>query len=566
MVTAKGNRAIVDALIQNGVEYIFGICGTSVAGFLSALGTEESIKYVITRHERGAGSMADGYARASGKAGVCQMHSGPGTLNGVLSIVDAYRDSSPVVLLAGQVARRYIGRDIFGEANQFAVLEPYTKHRERIGRVQDVPRIINNAFYLAQAGRPGPVMVEMPEDIYDEEGEVETEYMIKVDSQSVSPSMVEEATERLIKAEKPVILAGGGVIRSNASEELKTISEMLQIPVTTTQNGRGCFPEDHPLALGVSGWCGGISIADDALEEADVVLGVGCTISSLTTYNFTTPIKGDIIQINIDPSALGVNYHCDYGIVGDAKTVLLEMIRILDSKGARSKLTSVVEELKKKKTEWNAIWGADVNSDSVPIKPQRLLRDVQKAIPKKSIVVAGAGLHRLFITAFMQTYYPRTFLGSVNLGSMGFAFPAAIGAKAAKPEEPVVCVVGDGDFMMTLQDLETAVRCGFNVVTVIMNNNSYAAPKMFQKVNFGTDFGSDYTNPDFAKVAENFGACGWRVEKPDEIVDTVKSALDCGKPAVIDVLIDPDAFPPLNLKASGRLRNIDAEKVVSELR
>ena len=566
MVTAKGNRAIVDALVQNEVEYIFGICGTSVAGFLSALGTEESIKYIITRHERGAGSMADGYARASGKVGVCQMHSGPGTLNGVLSIVDAYRDSSPVVLLAGQVPRKFIGREIFGEANQFAVLKPYTKHRERIGRVEDIPRIISNAFYLARSGRPGPVMVEMPEDIYDEEGEVEPDFSIKVDSQTLSPMIIEEATERLLKAEKPVILAGGGVVRSNAWEELRSIAEMLQIPVTTTQNGRGCFPEDHPLSLGVSGWCGGISVADDALEEADVVLGVGCTLSSLTTYNFTTPIKGDIIQINIDPAALGANYHCNYGIVGDAKSVLSEMIRILDTKGAGKKSSSVMEEIKKKKEEWNAIWGADTNSDSVPIKPQRLLRDIQKAIPKNSIVVSGAGLHRLFITAYLQTFYPRTFIGSVNLGAMGFAFPAAIGAKAAKPEEPVVCVVGDGDFMMTIQDLETAVRCGFNVVTIIMNNNSYAAPKIFQKVNFGTDFGSDYTNPDFAKVAENFGACGWMVEKPDEIVDTVKNALNCGKPAVIDVQIDPDAFPPLNLKASSRLRGIDAEKAISDLR
>ncbi|MEX2725298.1 MAG: thiamine pyrophosphate-binding protein [Candidatus Freyarchaeota archaeon] len=566
MVTEKGNRAIVDALVENDVEYVFGICGTSVAGFLSALSTENRIKYVVARHERCAGSMADGYARASGRVGVCQMHSGPGTLNGVLSIVDAYRDSSPVVLLAGQVERKLIGREIFGEANQFAVLKPYTKSCQRIGRVSDIPRIINNAFYLARAGRPGPVMVEMPEDIYNEEGEVEPDFPIRVDSQIVSPSIIEEATDRLIEAEKPVILAGGGVIWSNASEELKTISEMLQIPVTTTQNGRGCFPEDHPLALGVSGWCGGISVADDALEEADVVLAVGCTISSLTTYNFTTPIKGDIIQINIDPSSIGQNYHCEYGIVGDAKTVLQEMIKILDSRGAVKKSSSRVEEIKKKKEDWNAIWGADINSQSVPVKPQRLLRDVQNTIPKKSIIVSGAGLHRLFITAYTKTIHPRTFIGSVNLGAMGFAFPAAIGAKAAKPEEPVVCLVGDGDFMMTIMDLETAVRCGFNVITIIMNNNCYAAPKMFQKVNFGTDFGNDYTNPNFAKVAENFGACGWTVEKPSEIADTVKSAMDCGKPAVIDVKIDPTAFPPLNLKASSRLRGIDAEKATRGVR
>nr|MDO8080048.1 thiamine pyrophosphate-binding protein [Candidatus Freyarchaeota archaeon] len=566
MVTAKGNRAIVDALVKNEVEHVFGICGTSVAGFLSALSTEESIKYVVARHERGAGSMADGYARASGRVGVCQMHSGPGTLNGVLSIVDAYRDSSPVVLLAGQVARKFIGREIFGEANQFAVLKPYTKSCERIGRVEDIPRIISNAFYLARAGRPGPVMVEMPEDIYSEEGEVEPDFKIEVDSQTLSPSVIQEATERLLNAEKPVILAGGGVIWSNACEELRALVEMLQIPVTTTQNGRGCLPEDHPLALGLSGWYGGNSVADDALEEADVILGAGCTFSSLTTYNFTTPIKGDVIHVNIDPSALGRNVHCNYGIVGDARTVLSEMIRILDSKGVGRKASSWAEELAKKKKDWSKLWGADIGSDSVPIKPQHLVRDIQKAIPKNSIVVGGAGLHHLFLTSYMQTFYPRTFISSINMGSMGFAFPAAIGAKAAKPEEPVVCVIGDGDFMMSIQDLETAVRCGFNVVTIIMNNCGYCAPKIFQKINFGTEFGSDYCNPDFAKVAEDFGAGGWTVERPGEIIDSIKNALNCEKPAIIDVKIDSTTIPPINLKASSRMRGADAQKAVSGLR
>jgi acetolactate synthase-1/2/3 large subunit len=561
MVTSKGNRAIVDALVKNEVEYIFGICGTSVAGFLSALSTEESIKYVVARHERNAGSMADGYARASGRIGVCQMHSGPGTLNGVLSVVDAYRDSSPVVLLAGQVARKFIGREIFGEANQFAVLKPYTKACERIERVEDIPRIISNAFYMARSGRPGPVMVEMPEDVYSEEGEVEPDFKIEVDSQTLSPSVIQDATERLLNAEKPVILAGGGVIWSNACEELRTIAEMLQIPVTTTQNGRGCFPEDHSLALGVSGWYAGNSVADEALEEADVILGVGCTFSSLTTYNFTTPIKGEVIHVNIDPSALGSNVHCDYGIVGDARVVLSEMVRILDSKGGGRKASSWAEELVKKKNDWGKLWGADIESDSVPIKPQRLVRDIQKAIPRNSIVVGGAGLHHMFLTAYMQTFYPRTFISSVNMGSMGFAFPAAIGAKVAKPEEPVVCVIGDGDFMMSIQDLETAVRCGFNVVTIIMNNCGYCAPKTFQKISFGTEFGCDYCNPDFAKVAEDFGAGGWTVERPEDIIDSIKNALICGKPAVIDVKIDSTTIPPMNLKATSRLRGAGAQKL-----
>jgi acetolactate synthase-1/2/3 large subunit len=558
MASMKGNKAIVKALAQNGVEYIFGICGTSVAGFLSALGKEKGIKYVVARHERSAGSMADGYARASGKVGVCQMHSGPGTLNGMLSIVDAYRDSSPVVLLAGQVARKYIGQEIFGEANQFAVLKSYTKACKRIEQITEIPQIINSAFHLALAGRPGPVMVEMPEDIYDEKGEIEILPPITAEVPSPNYSVIQEATERVLTAEQPIILAGGGVIWSNAYEPLRTIAEMLQIPVTTTQNGRGCFPEDHPLALGVSGWYGGNSIADDALEDADVILGVGCSFSSLTTYNFTMPLKGEIIHINIDPSVLGKNVHCEYGIVGDARTVLLEMMRVLDSKGIGRKASSWIEDITQKKQEWTKQVETESESEFIPIRPQRLMKDIQKAIPKESIVLSGAGLHHLFTTTYLQRFYPRTSISSINLGSMGFAFPAALGAKAACPEVPVVCIIGDGDFMMSLPDLETAVRSRFNVIAVIMNNFGYHAPKRFQQLNFGTDFGNDYANPDFAKVAKDFGAIGQTVDKPGEVIDLIKEAMVCEKPTVIDVRIDPTVIPSMNLKATSRLRGLKA--------
>ena len=552
----KGNKAIAKALTQNNVEYIFGICGTSVAGFLSALGKEKGIKYVVARHERSAGSMADGYARASGKVGVCQMHSGSGTLNGMLSIVDAYRDSSPVVLLAGQVARKYIGREIFGEANQVAVLKSYTKACERIEDVVDISKIINNAFHLARSGRPGPVMVEMPEDIYDEKGEIEVMPPIASSIPSLSPPIIQEAAERMFNAERPVILAGGGVIWANACEPLRYIAEMLQIPVTTTQNGRGCFPEDHPLALGVSGWYGGNSIADDALEDADVIIGIGCSFSSLTTYNFTMPLKGEIIHINIEPSILGRNVACKYGIIGDANTVLLELIRVLDSKDVSRKDSNWIASLAQKKQAWVKQIEAEMDSESTPIKPQRLMKDIQNTIPKDSIVLNGAGLHHLFATTYLRRYYPRTYISAINLGSMGFAFPAALGAKAARPEAPVICLIGDGDFMMSLPDLETAVRNGFNTVTVILNNFGYHAPKRFQQLNFGTDFGNDYMNPDFAKVAADFGAVGRTVEKPGEIVDLIKEAMICEKPTVIDVRIDPNIIPTMNLKAASRLSGL----------
>nr|MDO8100402.1 thiamine pyrophosphate-binding protein [Candidatus Njordarchaeota archaeon] len=563
MVSVKGNKAIVDALVRNNVEYVFGLCGTSVAGFLSALSKESSIKYIVARHERGAGSMADGYARASGKIGVCQMHSGPGTLNGMLSIADAYRDSSPIVLLAGQVNRSLIGREIFGEANQFGVLKPFTKSCERMERVEDIPRIIGHAFNLARSGRPGPVLVEMPEDVYGDVGDIDPALsVVEIETPTItSPvEVLKEATERLLRADRPVILCGGGVVWSNAAEQIRVLAERLKMPVTTTQNGRGVFPEDHPLALGVGGWYGGNSAADEGLEEADVILGVGCTFSSLTTYNFTLPIKAEIIHINIDPSTLGRNIQCKYGIAGDARVILSEMIKIVESKELKSRTSAWLDKIARKKDTWSKLAFSDKDLDRVPIKPQRLIQDVQKAIPRSSTVVGGAGLHHLFLVVYSRTIYPRTFISSVNIGSMGFAFPAAIGAKAAKPEDTVVCVIGDGDFMMSIQDLETAVRCGFNVVTVIVNNNCYLAPKMYQKTTFGTEFGSDYRNPDFAKVAQNFGAYGIRVEKPDEIVDSIKGAMDCGKPAVIDVQVDSTVYPPMNVKAGLRLRGLGARK------
>jgi len=394
----------------------------------------------------------------------------------------------------------------------------------------------------------------MPEDIYLVEGEV-SQFKTEVEIQPVSTSIIQDATERLLNAEKPVILAGGGVLWGNAWEELKSIAEMLQIPVTTTQNGRGSFPEDHPLALGLNGWYGGNSVADEALGKADVVLGIGCSFSSLTTYNFTAPIKGDIIHVNIDSTAIGGNMQCDYGIVGDARIVLQEMMRILDTKVVGGRTAAWLEKINRKKNKWNrSLWGADSKSDDIPIKPQRLIKDVREVIPKDSIIIAGAGLHHLFVTNYLQAIYPRTFIASVNLGSMGFAFPAAIGAKAAKPEKTVVCLIGDGDYMMSIADLDTAIRYGFDVVTIIMNNSSYGAPKVSQKLYYGTDFGSDYETPNLAKIAEDFGARGWIVEKPNEICDSIRAALDCGKPSVIDVKIDPSTIPPVNVNASLRLR------------
>ncbi len=549
MVRLKVSQAIVEMLKRQGVKHVFGITGIAVGSIMNALGREESINYIITRHEQTAASMADGYARVSGKVGVCKTTAGPGTMNCVLSVADAYKDGSPMVLISGQVDSKFIGREVFDEVDQIAILKPITKWQQRITRTEDVPRIVSKAFYLARSGRPGPVFLEVPEDVQDQEGEADLDYEIKASRSYVAPDSLEEAVDLLIGADTPLILAGAGVLWSEAWEELRTLAETLEIPVATTSNGRGCIPEDHPLSLGMCGNYGGNGAADYALNRAEVVFAVGCSVSLNTMYFMNNPITGELIHVNIDPTIIGKNFPCRLGIVGDAKLVLSEMLRILKGKTFTKRTSSWISELEEKKREWREKWHTQVNSDSVPIKPQRLLHELRRLVPRNAIITMGAGSHHAFAVEYFPVYEPRTQLSSFNFAAMAFAFPAALGAKVAKPERPVVCIIGDGDFMMTVQDLETAVREELNVVSVILNNGCYGSPKLFQEARYGEAYGCDYNNVDLARLAEVFGARGWTVERPSEIKDAVKEALDCGKPAVLDVLIDPKEVIPINLEA-----------------
>jgi acetolactate synthase-1/2/3 large subunit len=563
MVRLKTSRAIVEMLKRNDVEHVFGLVGTAVSGFINELGKDESIEYIVTRHEQTAGGMANGYARVTGKVGVCQTTSGPGTLNAVLSVADAYKDCTPMILITGQVRSDYIGRDVFDEVDQIAIYKPITKWQQRIMRAEDVPRIMADAFYLARSGRPGPVFLEVPEDLLDKEGEANLDYQIKVSQSYLASSKIEEAVDLLLNADSPLILAGSGVLWSEAWEELVTLAEALEIPVATTNNGRGCIPEDHPLSLGMCGSYGGNAAADYALTKADVVFAIGCSVSPSTMYYMNNPITGELIHVNIDPTAIGKNIPCRLGIVGDAKPVLSEMLIILKSKTFTKKTSSWISELESKKREWNEKWHTQINSEAVPISPQRLLHDMRKVIPRDAIVTIGTGIHHGFGVEYFPVYYPRTQLSAYNFGAMAFAFPAALGAKVAKPDKPVICIIGEGDFMMTIQDMETAVREELNVVSVILNNGCYGTPKLFQKSIYGQAFGCDYGNPSLAKLAEAFGGCGWTVERPSEIEDTVKEALECGKPAVVDVPINPDEMMPVNIEAYLGLNKASPQRRIS---
>lgn len=562
MVQLNMGQAIVETLKRNDVKHVFGLVGTAVSRLIYELGKEESINYIVTRHEQTAASMADSYARVTGKVGVCQTTAGPGTLNSVLSVADAYKDGSPMVLITGQVRSDFIGRDVFDEVDQIAIFKPITKWQHRIMKAEDVPRIMANAFYLARSGKPGPVFLEVPEDLWDNVGEVNLDYQIKASQSYVASSKIEEAVDLLLKADSPLILAGAGVMWSEAWEELRALAETLEIPVATTGNGRGVIPEDHPLSIGMCGSYGGNAAADYALANSDLVFAIGASVSVNTMYFMNNPITGELIQANIDPTVIGKNYPCRLGIVGDAKMVLLEMLRILKSKTFTKKTSSWISELENKKREWVEKWYTQINSDAVPIKPQRLLTDMRKIIPRDAIITMGAGSHHAFAAEYFPTYQPRTQLSAFNFAAMGFAFPAALGAKVAKPDKPVICIIGEGDFMMTIQDMETAVREEINVVSVILNNGCYGTPKLFQQTVYGEAYGCDYNNPSLAKLAEDFGGCGWTVERPSEIEDTIKEALDCGKPAVIDVPVDPDELIPINLEAYLGLTKVSPQRKI----
>ncbi|MGQ9720550.1 MAG: thiamine pyrophosphate-binding protein [Candidatus Jordarchaeum sp.] len=560
MVQLNMGKAIVEMLKRNNVEHVFGLVGTAVSRLVYELGKDESIDYIVTRHEQTAASMADGYARVTGKVGVCQATAGPGTLNTVLSVADAYKDGTPMILITGQVRSDFIGRDVFDEVDQIAVFKPITKWQQRIMKIEDVPRIISNAFYLAKSGKPGPVFLEVPEDLWDNVGEANLDYLIRASQSYVASSMIEEAVDLLLKADSPLILAGAGVMWSEAWEELRALAETLEIPVATTGNGRGVIPEDHPLSVGMAGSYGGNAAADYALASADLVLAIGASVSVNTMYFMNNSITGELIHVNIDPTVIGKNYPCRLGIVGDAKLVLSEMLRILKSKTYTKKTASWISELENKRREWVEKWYTQIKSDAVPIKPQRLLTDMRKIIPRNAIITMGAGSHHAFAAEYFPVYHPRSQLSAFNFAAMAFAFPAALGAKVAKPDTPVICIIGEGDFMMTIQDLETAVREEINVVSVILNNGCYGTPKLFQKTVYGDAYGCDYGNPSLAKLAEDFGACGWTLERPSEIQDTIKEALDCGKPAVVDVPVDPDELIPINLEAYLGLTKVSPQR------
>ncbi len=539
----KGANAIVEALRREGVEVIFGIPGGASIPFYDVL-YDADIRHILTRHEQVAAHAADGYARASGKVGVCSATSGPGATNLTTGILNAFMDSSPMVALTGQVPTPLIGKDAFQEADTIGITMPITKHNFQLRRVEEIPVVFKKAFKIARTGRPGPVLVDMPKDVQEKEADVEFPKDVAI--QGYKPTLkgnlkqVKKAADMLVAAERPIIFAGGGVIIANASQELARLAETLGAPVVTSLMGKGAFPEDHPLALGVIGMHGR-KAANYAINDADVILAIGVRFSDRSTGNvecFAPEAK--IIHVDIDPAEIGKNVRVDLPIVGDAKYVLKDLLRMLKIKARQE------NEWTRKISEYRREFQPKMDYDDFPLKPQRVVKEIMEVLGENDIVTTEVGQCQMWAEHFLSRTKARTFITSGGLGTMGFGFPAALGAKVARPESNVVDIAGDGSFLMVCQDLATSVKEDIPVVVAIFDNHYLGMVRQWQELFFDKRYSAvKLGRVDFVALAEAFRARGVKVKRPGEVAPAVKEAFEAGVTTVIDIVVNPveNIFP-----------------------
>jgi len=542
----KGSEAIVQSLVEEGVKHVFGILGGAIMEVYDVFYTtpKEDLRHILMRHEQCAAHAAEGYARASGKVGVCMATSGPGATNLVTGIADAHMDSTPIVALTGNVATHLIGNDAFQEADIVGITMPITKHNFQITDPDDIPVVFKQAFTIATTRRPGPVLIDLPKDIQQKELTKKFSYPKDVElpgyrvvSGSGHPKQINDAVKLLMNAERPVILAGGGVILANASRELHNLAVSLNIPVVTTLMGKGCFPEEHALALGMIGMHGR-KAANLIVSNCDVLFSVGTRFSDRITGDVRTfATEAKIIHVDMDSAEIGKNVRVDVPIVGDAKLVLQNM------------LTTIGKRKRKGGTEWHKKiarfkkeFAPKYDYDNKPIKQQRVMKEINELIDDKTTITTEVGQCQMWCAHYLNIKNPRTFITSGGLGTMGFGFPAAIGAKVAKPDCKVIDVGSEGSFMMTGQDLATCVVEDIPVTVVLLDNRYLGMVKQWQDLFYGKRYSHTYLGevPDFVKYAEAFGAKGILIERPSEIKETLKKATKSKEPWVVDIRVDRD--------------------------
>jgi len=537
-----GAELLLKTLEQLGVDTIFGYPGGSNLPIYDALYSNKKIRHIRTVHEQGAAHAADGYARVTGKVGVALSTSGPGATNLVTGIANAYMDSVPIVAFTGQVALNLLGRDSFQEVDITGITIPITKHSFIIRDKNDIVKKVKEAFAIATTGRPGPVLVDLPKDIMASEvneeelkkeinGFINT-YMSKQKSSSNILRDIEKAVEMIQEAKRPVIYAGGGVVSSGANKELLEFAEKTNIPVTTTFMGISGFPADHPLSLGMLGMHG-TAYANFAVTNCDLLLVLGARFDDRVTGKTDQfAAKAKVIHIDIDPAEIGKNVDVDLALKGDVKYILQKLNELTPRK-ENPEWQNMVKKWKKTYPMTYSHKG---------LKPQYVIEEIFNLTQGDAIIATEVGQHQMWTAQFFKFKYPRTFVSSGGLGTMGFGLPAAIGAKWGRPDKTVFNIAGDGSFEMNFHELITAVRCNIPVITVVFKNRSLGMVRQWQDLFYDGRFShSELTEgPDYVKIAESCGAVGFRITRKSQVVPTIQKAMTLDRPVVIEVEIDPE--------------------------
>jgi acetolactate synthase-1/2/3 large subunit len=545
-----GAEALLESLKREGVDALFGISGGAILPIYDALGKQQDIWSILTRHEQGAGHMAEGYARATGRVGCCIGTSGPGATNLVTAITDAYMDSTPTVFLSGQVHSANIGKDAFQECDTFGITMPIVKHSYLVKKSADIPRIVKEAFYIARTGRPGPVLIDLPKDVTEGLLPEEYSYPESVHLRGYQPfapaaiEQIEAAVKLIAEAKQPVLYVGNGINASDAADELMLLAEKLDIPVTTTLLGRGAFPGGHRLALDMLGMHG-TAYANWAIHESDLIIALGVRFDDRVTGNPKSwAPNAKIIHVDIDPAELGKIRFAQVPIWGDVKTVIGQ----ITEKVAPKKHPSWNERLDQWKKDAPLVY-----EKVGKLKPQFVLEEIAKATRGEAIMTTDVGQHQMFAAQYYNPKQTRSFITSGGLGTMGYGYPAAIGAKVGclmghrAPETDVWCITGDGSFQMNIQELATGVLYDIPVKIAVLNNSSLGMVRQWQKMFYSKRWsGIDLSKcPDFAKVAEAYSATGVTITDYDEVADAVREAQKNPGTVVLNFLTDAeeDVFP-----------------------
>jgi acetolactate synthase-1/2/3 large subunit len=535
-----GAKIFIESLLKEGVDTIFGFPGGAVLPIYDAL-YDAPIRHILVRHEQGATHAADGYARATGKPGVCVVTSGPGATNTVTGIATAYMDSIPIIVFTGQVPTPLIGNDAFQEADIVGITRPCTKHSYLVKDVRNLARTIKEAFYIATTGNQGPVLIDLPKDILN--AETKFEYPHSVNMRSYKPTVeghirqIKRMADEIVRSKRPLIYAGGGVILSNASEELVVLSKTTQTPVTTTLMGLGCFPSDSKLSLGMCGMHGTFR-SNMAITETDLLIAIGARFDDRVTGKLDEfSVNSRKIHIDIDPTSIGKNVRVDLPVVGDIKNVLKKL---------NSHLKHIKKDWKKdskswlrKIEKWKRTYPLVYKQGKSAIKPQYVIEQIAEITKGDAIYVTDVGQHQMWSAQYLKFKKPRTFLTSGGLGTMGYGYPAGIGAQAAFPKKTVFVISGDGSFQMNLQELITAVQHRLPVKVAIINNSFLGMVRQWQQLFYDKRYSHVCmaNAPDFVKLAESYGALGLRAKKPDEVKKTIEKALAYKGPVVIDFVV-----------------------------